>query len=46
MIDPMVPPWLNALVRVLESAVGISISIMLVWVFHPIRKKFDLFQSY
>ena len=46
MIDPSVSPWENAFARVLQSAVGVSISIMLVWLFHPIRKKFDLFQSY
>ncbi len=46
MIDPSIPPWKNALARVLESALGVSMTIMLVWVFYPIRKKFDLFQSY
>lgn len=46
MIDPTVPPWKNALARVLESALGASITIILVWIFYPIRKKFDLFQSY
>jgi uncharacterized membrane protein YgaE (UPF0421/DUF939 family) len=46
MSDPSVPSWKNALARVLESTVGISISLIFVWIFHPILKKFDLFQSY
>ena len=46
MMDPLVSPWLNAIARVLESALGAGIAVILVWVFYPIRKKFDLFQIY
>ncbi|MDP3560453.1 MAG: FUSC family protein [Legionellaceae bacterium] len=45
-ISPEIPPWKNAIARVLESALGVSVTIMLAWLFHPIRKKYDLFQKY
>ena len=46
MSDPSVSPWSNAFARLLESALGVSITVLLVWLFYPLRKKFDLFQSY
>jgi uncharacterized membrane protein YgaE (UPF0421/DUF939 family) len=46
MIDPTSPPWVNTLARIFESAVGISTTIIMVWVFYPIRKKFDLSENY
>ena len=46
MLNPSVPPWKNALARVLESTLGVSVTVIIVWIFQPIRKKFDLFQGY
>ncbi len=40
---PDIPPWENAMARFLESALGAFIAVLFTWLFHPFRKKFDLF---
>ena len=45
MATPNVPAWQNSLMRVVESAMGITVGISIVWLCLPIRRKFDLIDT-
>lgn len=42
MMEPNVPPYLNAIARFVESGLGAALAILVTILFYPVRKKFHL----